>query len=97
MDRQKLNKETKKNIKELRELKREGTLMNENETYFVYEVHSDIDENNLYSEFDNKDEAIEYAKSCATEENTMWVDKVEYDNETDEFVDYEEVWSSFDN
>lgn len=81
----------------LRNLKRKGTFdMEEATTYFVYEVHSDIDENNLYAEFDTETEAIEYAKSTATEENPMWVDKVEYDNETDEFVDYEEVWSSYD-
>ena len=98
MDRQKLNKKTKQNYKELRELKRKGVFdMNERETYVVYEVHSDTDEQNLYEQFDNENQAIEYAKENATDENIMWVDEVEYDAKTDECVDYKEIWSSYEN
>jgi hypothetical protein len=39
-----------------------------------YIVHSDVDENNIYKEFDNRDEAIQYAKDHIDAET--WVDLV---------------------
>lgn len=58
----------------------------EEEANIFYIVHSDIDENNIKREFDDKKEAIEYAKENAVDET--WVDEVTIDPVTDdEYVD----------
>ena len=46
-----------------------------NETTYVYIVHSDINENNIYAEFATEEEAIEYARRHKDE--LTYVDKVE--------------------
>lgn len=33
-----------------------------NKTIYMYAVHSDIDENNIYAEFENKAAALDYAR-----------------------------------
>ena len=58
----------------------------------VYIVHSDTNENNIYSEFEDEDEAIEYAKRNIDEKT--WVDKVI--KEDDEVVDEETIWTYTD-
>ena len=54
-----------------------------------YEVHSDIDENNVYAEFDNEKDAIKYAKECDAQ---CWVDKVTYAMNGD-WLDSDTVWA----
>lgn len=44
---------------------------------YIYAVHSDINENNIYKEFDNIDEAIDYAKTYAAEETFVTEAEVE--------------------
>lgn len=55
-----------------------------------YVVHSDVNENNIYAEFDNMDEAIEYANDNIDSET--WVDMVTCD-ENGEECDYITVWN----
>lgn len=55
-----------------------------------YVVHSDVDENNIYAEFDNMDEAIKYANDNIDSET--WVDMVTC-NENGEDYDYVTVWN----
>lgn len=57
----------------------------------VYVVHSDTDENNTLREFDSKQEAINYAKMC----DSAWVDRIEYNSDTDEVEDEETVWAYY--
>lgn len=57
-----------------------------------YVVHSDIDENSVYAEFDNEDEAIDYAEECNAE---CWVDEC-YLDEDGEVIDYETIWTYLD-
>lgn len=60
----------------------------------IYEVHSDIDENNIYNDFFGrgaKQAALSYAKKCI--EFQTWVDRVEIDDETEEYIDSETIWS----
>lgn len=40
----------------------------------IYTVHSDVDENNIMREFDDKEAAIKYAKENAVDET--WVEKL---------------------
>ena len=65
-----------------------------NETVYVYIVHSDINENNIYAEFRTEAEALEYAKEH--EDELTYVDKVEaaLDEEGDiiEMFDSETIW-----
>lgn len=42
---------------------------------YIYEVHSDVDENNIYAEFGNEQEAIEYARRNIADKT--WVEEVE--------------------
>lgn len=56
----------------------------------VYEVHSDIDENNVYNEFDTAENAIKYAKECDAQ---CWVDIVTYDAYTGAFLESETIWA----
>lgn len=69
-----------------------------NETVYVYIVHSDINENNIYAEFATEEEAIEYAKRHIDE--LTYVDRVEValDEEGDiiEMFDSETIWSFYD-
>lgn len=44
-------------------------------TEYIYEVHSDVNENNIYTEFGNEQEAIDYAKNNIADET--YVEKVE--------------------
>ena len=64
------------------------------ETTYVYIVHSDINENNIYAEFATEEEAIEYAKRHIDE--LTYVDKVEalLDDEGDirEILNSETIW-----
>lgn len=64
------------------------------ETTYVYIVHSDIDENNIYAEFATEEEAIEYAKRHI--DDLTYVDKVEalLDDEGDisEILNHETIW-----
>ena len=46
-----------------------------NETTYIYIVHSDINENNIYAEFKTEKEAIDYARRNSDE--LTYVDKVE--------------------
>lgn len=63
-------------------------------TKYIYVVHSDIDENNLYAEFETEVEAIEYAKDHS--EDLTYVDKVEValddEGEISEFLESETIW-----
>ena len=61
----------------------------EDDDNIVYEVHSDIDENNVYAEFDNEKDAIKYAKECDAQ---CWVDKVIYALNGD-FLESDTVWA----
>ena len=65
-----------------------------NETVYVYIVHSDINENNIYSEFETEEEAIAYARKYKDE--LTYVDKVEValdeDGEIIEMFDSETIW-----
>ena len=56
----------------------------------TYVVHSDVDENNIKKEFDNKEDAIEYAKDNRNDET--WVDKVTYNLDTNE-EETETIWT----
>jgi len=62
----------------------------------IYVVHSDVDENNIYAEFDFKDEALAYAKEHAPEDK-VWVEAVELERndfgEVIEVFDKATVWS----
>ena len=64
------------------------------ETTYVYIVHSDINENNIYAEFATEEEAIEYAKRHI--DDLTYVDKVEalLDDEGDisEILNSETIW-----
>ena len=64
------------------------------ETTYVYIVHSDINENNIYAEFATEEEAIEYAKRHI--DDLTYVDKVEalLDDEGDisEILNHETIW-----
>lgn len=44
-------------------------------TEYIYEVHSDVDENNIYAEFGTEQEALDYAKANIADET--WVEEVE--------------------
>lgn len=44
-------------------------------TEYIYEVHSDVNENNIYTEFGNEQEAIDYAKRNSPDKT--YVEKVE--------------------
>ena len=61
---------------------------------YIWIVHSDLDENNLYSEFDSEDKALDYARRHA--DDLTWVEKVEVAvDEFDEIVEYhdgETIW-----
>jgi hypothetical protein len=61
------------------------------EDKYVYVVHSDTDENNIYAEFENEAEALEYAKAHAEEQT--YVERVycEADAESGEIVDVYET------
>ena len=65
-----------------------------NDTTYVYIVHSDINENNIYAEFATEEEAIEYAKRHIDE--LTYVDRAEalVDDEGDivEILDSETIW-----
>ena len=65
-----------------------------NETVYVYIVHSDINENNIYSEFETEEEAIAYARKYKDE--LTYVDKAEValdeDGEIIEMFDSETIW-----
>ena len=65
-----------------------------NETTYVYIVHSDINENNIYAEFATEEEAIEYAKRHIDE--LTYVDRAEalVDDGGDivEILDSETIW-----
>ncbi len=64
------------------------------ETTYVYIVHSDINENNIYAEFATEEEAIDYAKRHI--DDLTYVDKVEalLDDEGDisEILNSETIW-----
>jgi len=66
-----------------------------NETVYVYIVHSDINENNIYAEFATEAEALEYARR--NKDELTYVDKVEValDEEGDiiEMFDSETIWA----
>ena len=60
----------------------------------IYEVHSDTNENNIYNDFSGrgaKQAALSYAKRNI--EFQTWVDRVEIDDETEECIYAETVWS----
>ena len=65
-----------------------------NETVYVYIVHSDIDENNIYAEFRTEEEAIDYARR--NKDELTYVDKVEValdeDGDIIEMFDSETIW-----
>jgi len=65
-----------------------------NETTYLYIVHSDINENNIYAEFTDEQAAIEYARRNASE--LTYVDKVEVlldeDGEVIDEFDSETIW-----
>jgi hypothetical protein len=65
-----------------------------NETTYIYIVHSDINENNIYAEFPEEQAAIEYARRNASE--LTYVDKVEVlldeDGEILDEFDSETIW-----
>lgn len=65
-----------------------------NETTYIYIVHSDINENNIYSEFATEEEAIDYARR--NKDELTYVDKVEVvldeDGEIIEMFDSETIW-----
>ena len=65
-----------------------------NETVYVYIVHSDIDENNIYAEFATEEEAIEYARR--NKDDLTYVDRVEValDEEGDIIEEFgsETIW-----
>jgi hypothetical protein len=67
---------------------------NMNETVYVYIVHSDINENNIYAEFETEEEAIEYARR--NKDELTYVDRVEVvldeDGDIIEEVDSETIW-----
>lgn len=59
----------------------------------IYEVHSDMNENNVFACFNGKgakQKAIAYAKRNSSEKT--WVDRVEYVNGN--YQNYECVWNS---
>jgi len=61
---------------------------------YAYYVHSDVNENNVFSDFYGrgaKQAAIAYAKRYADQET--WVDRVEIDENDELTGDYETVWS----
>jgi len=68
-------------------------------TQYKYVVHSDIDENNVKAEFDDRDKAIAYAKDHAA--NQTWVEEIEVVlNDANEVIDeYPPVtiWEYLDN
>ena len=59
--------------------------------YSIYYVHSDVDENNVADTFENRDDAIAYAK----EMGDCWVDEVLY-GEGDIVISEETIWSYVD-
>ena len=65
-----------------------------NETTYAWIVHSDINENNIYSEFATEEEAIDYARRHKDE--LTYVDKVEVvldeDGDIEEIFDSETIW-----
>ena len=69
-----------------------------NEATYVYIVHSDIDENNIYAEFANEEEAIEYARRHKDE--LTWVDEAEAlldeDGDIVEIFDSRTIWGFSD-
>lgn len=70
---------------------------NFNEYTEKYIVHSDVDENNIYAEFDTFEEALKYAREHISDET--WVDYVEYEGEElsdDSIIDHYTVWSYLD-
>lgn len=65
-----------------------------NEATYVYIVHSDINENNIYAEFATEEEALDYARRHKDE--LTYVDKVEAaldeDGEIIEIFDGQTIW-----
>lgn len=65
-----------------------------NETTYVYYVHSDINENNIFAMFENEVDAIVYAKRHSDE--LTYVDKVEItldeDGDYGDIIDSETIW-----
>ena len=63
-------------------------------TTYIYIVHSDINENNIYAEFADEQAAIEYARKNAAE--LAYVDKVEVilddDGDVEEELGSETIW-----
>ena len=63
-------------------------------TTYIYIVHSDINENNIYAEFADEQAAIEYARKNAAE--LTYVDKVEVilddDGDVEEELSSETIW-----
>lgn len=63
-------------------------------TTYIYIVHSDINENNIYAEFADEQAAIEYARKNAAE--LTYVDKVEVilddDGDVEEELGSETIW-----
>jgi len=62
-----------------------------------YDVHSDVDENNLYASFDgkgSKQRAIAYAKEHKVDET--WVEKVIFDDVLEEYEYLDSVWAYTD-
>ena len=71
-----------------------------NEATYIYVVRSDINDNNIYAEFQTEEEAIEYAKNHI--EDLTYVDKVEVildsDGEVEEYFGAETIWvADYDN
>lgn len=74
---------------------------------YKYVVHSDVDENNVYNEFEIADDAIEYAKQFP-ETDKVWIDQVVvdinddgevtevYENETEKIWDYNNLYEECD-
>jgi hypothetical protein len=67
----------------------------ENNSILLYIVHSDINENNIYAEFGNWKDAIDYAKRH--KDDLTWVDEViafiDEDGEITEIYSSETVWT----
>jgi hypothetical protein len=65
-----------------------------NEATYVYIVHSDVNENNIYAEFETEEEAIDYARR--NKDELTYVDKVEValdeDGDIGEMFDSETIW-----
>ena len=65
------------------------------EVKYLYIVHSDVDENNVYAEFWKEEEAIEYAKNHIEDQTFVNKVEVEVDSETGDIIEEygsETVW-----